>query len=55
MLPARKVLGDPTLRGSLHDYLGTLAQQHGSNVTSVYDKVNETAGSYQQGFDNANA
>jgi hypothetical protein len=54
LLPAGEVLENAHLRASLHDYLGTLAQQHGPGVTSVYDKVNDTAGNYQGGFDTAN-
>jgi hypothetical protein len=40
---------------SLHDYLGGRAQ-HGAfpNVTTVYDKVNNTADAYSRGFDFAN-
>jgi hypothetical protein len=55
LLPPGRVLEDPTLRQSLHDYLGTLAQQHGPNARSVYDMLNAAAGNYQGGFDTANA
>lgn len=54
LLPAGVVLESPQLRSSLHDYLGNLAQQHGANVNSVYDKMNDAAGNYQGGFDTAN-
>jgi hypothetical protein len=54
MLPAGKVLQDPQLRSSLHDYLGSLAQQHAPNANSIYDTVNNAAGNYQGGFDYAN-
>jgi tellurite resistance protein len=54
LLPASQVLQDANLRNSLHEYLGTVAHQHGPDVNSVYDKVNDTSGNYQGGFDTAN-
>ncbi|HZC69201.1 MAG TPA: hypothetical protein VE442_00765 [Jatrophihabitans sp.] len=54
LLPAGKVLQDPNLRNSLHQYLGSVAQQHDPNHNSVYDTVNDSAGNYQGGFDTAN-
>lgn len=56
MLPGREVLKNRHLLGSLYDYLGGRAQQHGAfpNVTTVYDKVNNTADAYSGGIDFAN-
>ncbi|WP_375487743.1 hypothetical protein [uncultured Jatrophihabitans sp.] len=51
LLPAGKVLSDPTLQTALHSYMRQQAQQHGPDTTSVYDEANRSTNGYQGGFD----